>query len=100
MSHIFTSSRIRFLDCEVNALDQTNTYENNGQIKYWLNAQPRDASNTNLQKEVVPKTISTAHEENIRDEANGIENELSALCRYGRRNEKNMIKEVYAWDLY
>jgi stage V sporulation protein K len=64
--------------------------KNNGQISIVLNAQPRDASNTNLQKEVVPKTISTEHEA-LRE----IENELSALV--GMEEMKKMIKEVYAW---
>ncbi|OOP65966.1 stage V sporulation protein K, partial [Heyndrickxia oleronia] len=71
-------------------MDQPIRMKNNGQISIVLNAQPRDASNTNLQKEVVPKTISTEHEA-LRE----IENELSALV--GMEEMKKMIKEVYAW---
>lgn len=89
--HTFLPRRVYcFLDCEVNALDQPIRMKNNGQISIVLNAQPRDASNTNLQKEVVPKTISTEHEA-LRE----IENELSALV--GMEEMKKMIKEVYAW---
>ncbi|MGE6261052.1 stage V sporulation protein K [Heyndrickxia sporothermodurans] len=71
-------------------MDQPIRMKNNGQISIVLGAQQREASNIPLQKDAVPKTISTEHEA-LRE----IEEELSALV--GMDEMKKMIKEVYAW---
>ncbi|GIN88740.1 stage V sporulation protein K [Heyndrickxia sporothermodurans] len=71
-------------------MDQPIRMKNNGQISIVLGAQQREASNIPLQKEAVPKKISTEHEA-LRE----IEEELSALV--GMDEMKKMIKEVYAW---
>lgn len=90
LSHFFTSSRILFSDCEVNALDQPIRMKNNGQISIVLGAQQREASKTHHPKEIVQKRASTEHEA-LRE----IEEELSALV--GMDEMKKMIKEIYAW---